>query len=191
MKKLNIAVTALASSLLVFATACSQNSAVSVSANETQKNAASAVNSSIEFIKGDADGNGKIEVSDVTLIQKVLADLVDDKDGMITRRGDVDGNGLSITDATLIQRFLAGYNDGKGIGTASEVTTADASSAQTETKNNGEEPSTESLTTEKPTEKPASAETKPAATESKTQPETDDPFQDITRGENELPFDIL
>lgn len=54
---------------------------------------------------GDADGNGVIEVVDATLIQRVVTSLSSDDDGMIARRGDGNGDGLDIADATAVQRY--------------------------------------------------------------------------------------
>lgn len=68
------------------------------------------------YLRGDADGNGRVSIQDVTLIQRVLAEMVGDPDGAIALRGDVDGNGLSISDATAIQRFLAEYDDPCHVG---------------------------------------------------------------------------
>ena len=42
------------------------------------------------YTVGDADGNGIIDVRDVTLIQRILAELVSDEAGTISQRGDVD-----------------------------------------------------------------------------------------------------
>ncbi|MBQ3416838.1 MAG: dockerin type I repeat-containing protein [Ruminococcus sp.] len=61
----------------------------------------------ITYIKGDADGDGTISVLDATTIQKTLASLIMDTDGMITIRGEVGGDTLDITDATYIQKYLA------------------------------------------------------------------------------------
>lgn len=59
--------------------------------------------------RGDADGDGKVTVLDATTIQKVLASVMTDTDGMIAYRGDVTGDRLDITDATAIQKHLAGF----------------------------------------------------------------------------------
>lgn len=74
----------------------------------------------VSFILGDADGDSKITILDATKIQRLLAALVTDDDGMISLRGDTDGNGLDILDATRIQRWLAGFTTDEQIGT--EVT---------------------------------------------------------------------
>lgn len=57
------------------------------------------------YLRGDANGDGEIDITDATIIQRVLAEIIED-DGMISIRGDVDGDGLNILDATLIQRYL-------------------------------------------------------------------------------------
>lgn len=55
---------------------------------------------------GDADGDNVITILDATRIQRILADLEIDEDGMMSLRGDVNGDGLDILDATKIQRYL-------------------------------------------------------------------------------------
>ena len=67
-------------------------------------------------IKGDADGNGTIDINDATIIQRVIAKLCDDFDEYVSKRGDIRGEGLDINDATDIQRFVAGYSDKLGLG---------------------------------------------------------------------------
>ena len=71
---------------------------------------------SAAYLCGDADGDGTVSIFDATKIQRLLAALIDDADGMIAMRGDVNGDGLDIVDATAIQRFLAGYENIHGIG---------------------------------------------------------------------------
>ena len=65
---------------------------------------------------GDADGDGKVTIIDATKIQRLLAGLITDGDGMMALRGDSDGSGLDIMDATRIQRRLAGFTDESSIG---------------------------------------------------------------------------
>ena len=60
-----------------------------------------------EYLIGDADGNGIVNIFDVTTLQRVLAKMMDDPDGMIALRGSVTGGTLSSIDVTVIQRFLA------------------------------------------------------------------------------------
>lgn len=58
------------------------------------------------------DGNGVVEIVDATKIQCVLAMMESDDDGMITVRAAVsDGEELCVTDATMIQRYMALMDD--------------------------------------------------------------------------------
>ena len=65
---------------------------------------------------GDTDRDGDVTITDATVIQRLLADMIEDSDGHILRYGDIDGGGLSIMDVTLIQRYLAQMDDGYPIG---------------------------------------------------------------------------
>ena len=64
-----------------------------------------------EVVYGDADGDGKVTIDDVTAIQRMLAE----QEGFILEPGtdkftaaDVDGDGsITVQDATLIQQYLA------------------------------------------------------------------------------------
>lgn len=58
---------------------------------------------------GDTNMDGAVTVSDVTEIQRVIAQLNADKKGYIKLLGDVNGGGLDITDATELQKYLAQY----------------------------------------------------------------------------------
>ena len=71
-------------------------------------------------ICGDADGDGKVTITDVTAIQRALVGLESDLDAaVIARNGDADGNGtLESFDATLIQRKLAELTVSYPIGKA-------------------------------------------------------------------------
>ena len=60
-----------------------------------------------EYLNGDADGNGIVDIFDVTVLQRVLARIIDDPDGLIALRGCITGETLSSIDVTVIQRFLA------------------------------------------------------------------------------------
>lgn len=66
------------------------------------------------IIRGDADGDGKATVLDVTAIQRRLANLP--VATFNEKAADVDGDGLDITDATKIQRKLAELDDPYHIG---------------------------------------------------------------------------
>ena len=59
------------------------------------------------YILGDADGNGKVDVRDVTQLQKSLAGLTE-LDDIGELAADVDGNGkVDVRDATAIQKWIA------------------------------------------------------------------------------------
>ncbi len=59
------------------------------------------------YLRGDSDGNGKVDILDVTLIQRILANLQADDDGMITLRAALSGDTLDIIDVTCLQRYIA------------------------------------------------------------------------------------
>ena len=63
---------------------------------------------------GDADDNGKVNIDDAAAVQKVLAKF--SVSPFNETAADIDGDGLSITDVTLIQRYLAGYENPYQIG---------------------------------------------------------------------------
>ncbi len=63
-------------------------------------------------IRGDADGNGKVNINDVTSIQRHCAQLETLIAKKQTLAADVDGNGyITIDDATYIQEYLAEYEN--------------------------------------------------------------------------------
>ena len=77
-----------------------------------------------EYILGDANSDGVVTISDVTAVQMVLADISVPE--FNEKAGDIDGNGLDVTDAHNIQRYVAMYEDLLGIGgtvTVAEPTT--------------------------------------------------------------------
>ena len=58
---------------------------------------------------GDADGDGQVDLTDVTEIQHLLSSMKTNADEETMMVADVDKNGvLEIIDATWIQRYLAG-----------------------------------------------------------------------------------
>lgn len=57
---------------------------------------------------GDVDDDGVITEMDASFIQRFCIDLQGDADGLIALRGDIAGDGVDISDATFIQRKLAG-----------------------------------------------------------------------------------
>ena len=68
------------------------------------------------YIRGDANGDGKVDIADATMIQMVIAQMTLDTDGAIAKRGDVDGNGLDVADVTKIQRYLVEAENVNHIG---------------------------------------------------------------------------
>ena len=109
-----------------------------------------------DTLKGDVDKNGRVEITDVTLIQLYVA-----KDaGTVAKfengtydlaAADVDGNGtIDIMDATFTQLIIA----------HAEPTTAEPTT-EAPTTTEPAEPTTEAPTTEEPTEAPT---TEPATT---------------------------
>jgi hypothetical protein len=110
-KRTVVIVSAMVSAMLIM-TFC-----ICVSAYAAGSSSNSNTGTVIKYINGDADGDGDISIFDATCLQRLLAEMIRDTDGMIAIRGDVDKNGLSITDATLIQRYLAGFPNNHQIGT--------------------------------------------------------------------------
>ena len=64
-----------------------------------------------EFLLGDVNGDGNINVVDATLVQKYIASIEElDKDAL--KRAEVSGDGdISVVDATLIQKYAADLID--------------------------------------------------------------------------------
>ena len=92
--------------LLSVAVTAASVAVVSLSASAAQRT----------YLRGDANGDGVIDIGDATTIQMVLAELLDDTDGTITLRGDLTGDGLDISDATQIQMYSADYENIYHIG---------------------------------------------------------------------------
>ena len=88
------------------------------------------------YIRGDADGNGIVNVKDVTVIQRVLSLLEPDPDGFVALRGDISSDGLDIADATAIQSYLAEFGNPYKIG--KEVMLEDPDSTQATTQPYGD-----------------------------------------------------
>ena len=66
------------------------------------------------YILGDADGDEVVTILDATMIQRTLVNLP--VIAFIEKAADIDGNGLDITDATHIQRYLADIIESYRIG---------------------------------------------------------------------------
>lgn len=78
----------------------------------------------VTYLRGDADGDGEVTILDATVIQRRLVELL--TPSFDERAADVDGDGLNIVDATLIQRYLAEFDNIYHIGetvTVSDLTT--------------------------------------------------------------------
>ncbi len=58
-------------------------------------------------LMGDVDGDGDINIFDVTTIQRIIAQLLVPTDDMLVRAKVCGNDNLSIFDATLIQRYIA------------------------------------------------------------------------------------
>ena len=70
----------------------------------------------VEVLLGDADGSGKVDVKDVTHIQKHIASYFT-LEGTPALAANVDGNGtIDVNDVTLVQKYLAAYNVDYKIG---------------------------------------------------------------------------
>ena len=71
--------------------------------------AALSVSADIKYVRGDANGDGVVNINDVTELQRILADHETDSKGAVKRSCDFDGKGLDISDVTKIQRYLAEF----------------------------------------------------------------------------------
>ena len=67
------------------------------------------VSAADSYLRGDADGDGYVAVLDATAIQRKLADY--DVRSFDPRAADVTGDGVNILDATLIQQYIAGFEN--------------------------------------------------------------------------------
>ena len=68
------------------------------------------------IILGDVDGDGKIKISDVTMIQKSAAYIVTLSDEQ-SISADINKDGrVNVNDATAIQKYIAGISTGFDIG---------------------------------------------------------------------------
>ncbi len=71
-----------------------------------------------EYLLGDADGNGEVDIVDATFVQRFLTDVKTPFTKEQLMRADVDGSGdLEITDVTAIRRWLIGLGTPFSIGT--------------------------------------------------------------------------
>lgn len=67
------------------------------------------VSAASSYIRGDADGDGEVTITDATAIQSILAEIP--TASFVEEAADVDGDGLNIIDVTNIQRYLAEFDN--------------------------------------------------------------------------------
>ena len=67
------------------------------------------VSAASSYLRGDADGDGVVTIRDATTIQRRLVEIP--TPSFDERAAAVDGDGLNITDATWIQRYLAEFDN--------------------------------------------------------------------------------
>ena len=63
------------------------------------------VSAAVSYLRGDANGDEEVTITDATVIQRKIADIA--VPYFDEAAADVDGEGLDITDATWIQRYIA------------------------------------------------------------------------------------
>lgn len=76
----------------------------------TMSFAASAVNTETNYLRGDANGDGRVDIDDVTAIQRHLGKIEAVKSENAAAAA-VTGGAISINDATAIQRYIAEFAD--------------------------------------------------------------------------------
>ncbi len=94
--------------LLVLAIAMTSLIAGSLTANAAEDNA--------KIVLGDVNGDDKIDVADVTEVQKYIAGLVKFTDNQKKAVNAFDDEKIDIADATEIQKYIAGYEVNDNIG---------------------------------------------------------------------------
>ncbi len=68
------------------------------------------------IVRGDADGNGKVTITDATMIQKYIAEY-EMPENFQPEACNIDGDDrITIGDVTEIQRYLAGFDNIYHIG---------------------------------------------------------------------------
>lgn len=75
----------------------------------------------VTYVLGDADGDGAVRIFDVTVIQRHLIGMSVPDPATAERNGDVNFDGLDMTDATKIQRHLIKMPTAEPIGTPVEA----------------------------------------------------------------------
>ena len=79
---------------------------VIISAAESTEPSTEPSAESEQYMLGDVDSDGEVTILDATVIQQVLAKYI--VESFDEKAANVTGEGLSIVDVTLIQRYLAG-----------------------------------------------------------------------------------
>lgn len=72
------------------------------------------VTAATSYIRGDVDSDGSVTILDATLIQRKLSGIP--TYAFDERAADVDGEGVGVTDATWIQRYLVGMGNPYHVG---------------------------------------------------------------------------
>lgn len=67
------------------------------------------------YIVGDADESGDVTITDVTMVQRIIAGI-DTEDGTVTMRCNIKGTVLDANDALQIQKYIAKYRNENNIG---------------------------------------------------------------------------
>lgn len=68
------------------------------------------------FLRGDTNLNGEVDITDATMIQRYIAEMITLSDTAM-KAADADQNGeVDVLDATWIQRYLSSMNAPEGIG---------------------------------------------------------------------------
>ena len=115
----------------------------------------------IDVLLGDADGSDKVDVKDVTHIQKHIASYFT-LEGIVAFAADVDGSGvIDVNDVTLVQKYLAAYNVEYKIGEVVQFG-SDKPAPTTDTP----QPTDEQSTTEEP--EPTTEEPEPTVSDNTT-----------------------
>ncbi len=77
---------------------------------------ANAAEDNAKIVLGDVNGDDKIDVADVTEVQKFIAGLVKFTDNQKKAANAFDDEIIDIADATEIQKYIAGYDVNENIG---------------------------------------------------------------------------
>ena len=105
-----------------------------------------------EVLLGDVNGNGKVEVTDATMVQMIAAELTTVSAERM-KAADVNGDGeVNISDATLIQQYAAEIQTGYAIGEPIETEVPPTTEVATTAAATTETPTTTAEVTTEPVE---------------------------------------